>query len=226
MLARKDKKESERLINDFKPFIASVIQKRTGKYLEYGTDDELSIGLIAFHEAIKSYDKNKGKFLSFARLVITNRVIDYYRKQSRNKTISLEYDDDAEDACSSLLDKQALLQYELDSEEEDRKFEIIEYTKALKKWGISFNDLVKVSPKQEVLRNEYKKIAVLIAGNQKLLAELEKNKRLPIKELEKLLSLHRKKIERGRIYIIALVVAIINRFNFLELYGREQGDLK
>jgi RNA polymerase sigma factor len=217
ILARKSRDKVELLISDFKPFIASVIQKRLGRYLEYGTDDELSIGLIAFNEAIHAYDKNKGKFLSFARLVITNRLIDYFRKQSKFKTISLNIDEDCDGPSIDILDKKAVQQYAFDDEIEDRKFEIIEYTKALKEWGISFTDLVKVSPRQESLRNDYIKTAKLIAGNLQLLNDLERSRRLPIKELEKIIGLHRKKIERGRIYIIAMVVAIINKFSFLDI---------
>ncbi len=217
ILAQKSRDKVELLISDFKPFIASVIQKRLGRYLEYGADDELSIGLIAFNEAIHAYDRNKGKFLSFARLVITNRLIDYFRKQSKFKTISLNTDEDCDSPSIDLLNKKAVQQYAFDDETEDRKFEIIEYTKALKEWGISFTDLVKVSPRQESLRNEYIKTAKLIADNPRLLNDLERSKRLPIKELEKIIPLHRKKIERGRIYIIAMVIAIINKFSFLDI---------
>ncbi|NYC94378.1 sigma factor [Clostridium acetobutylicum] len=63
--AKESKEELNRLIQEYKPFIASLLQKKTGKYLQYGYDDELSIGMIAFEEAVESYDRNKGKFLSF-----------------------------------------------------------------------------------------------------------------------------------------------------------------
>ncbi len=218
--AKNNKQIAEKLIEQFKPFIASVIQKRIGKYLEYGVDDELSIGLIAFNEAIQSYDHNKGKFLSFARLVIINRLIDYFRKQSKYKTISLNgqnsNDINENDKITELLDKKSVEQFAYQSEEEDRKFEIIEYTKILKDWNINFSDLIKISPKNQNLRNDYKKIALKIASDQCLFEQLCKTKRLPIKELEKLFFIHRKKIERGRIYIIALVIAIKIKLSFLE----------
>ena len=95
--SRKDPQKKDLLIKQFKPFIASVIQKRLGKFLAYGVDDELSIGLLAFNEAINSYNINKGRFLSFSRLVITNRIIDYYRKQSRQSHSTSSYDDTEDD---------------------------------------------------------------------------------------------------------------------------------
>src|SRR3972149_8425887 len=84
--------ELNTLISDFKPFIASVVQKKIGKYLEYGVDDELSVGLSAFMEAVNSFDAKKGTFLSFSRLVINARVIDFLRKKSKFKTISIDED--------------------------------------------------------------------------------------------------------------------------------------
>jgi len=52
-----------------------------GRYVAYGQDDELSIALMAFVEAIRSYDVSKGNFLSFSQNVIKRRIIDYYRKE-------------------------------------------------------------------------------------------------------------------------------------------------
>jgi RNA polymerase sigma factor len=214
--AKNDRETTERLIGQFKPFIASVIQKKTGRYLEFGVDDELSIGLIAFNESIQSYDINKGKFLSFARLVIINRLIDYFRKQSKLRTISIDCEENENGQTFELIDKKAVENFAYHTEEEDRKVEIIEYTRILKEWKINFSDLIKISPKQESLRNEYKKIAAFIASDEILLGELHKTKRLPIKQLEKQFPIHRKKIERGRIYIIALVAAIKNKLSFLD----------
>ena len=84
--------ELNTLISDFKPFIASVVQKKVGKYLEFGVDDELSVGLSAFMEAVNSFDAKKGTFLSFSRLVINARVIDFLRKKSKLRTISIDED--------------------------------------------------------------------------------------------------------------------------------------
>ena len=157
--AKNDKEQRNQLISQFKPFIASVIQKKLGRYLEYGRDDELSIGLVAFNEAIAAFDKEKGKFLSFARIVITNRLIDYFRKYSRDRTIPLNYDEEGDDPLTDLMNKKSIENYSYKVEEDNRKLEVIEYSQALKDWGISFSQLVKASPKHESLRNEYKKIA-------------------------------------------------------------------
>jgi len=215
--AKNDKDEINKLISEFKPFIAGVAQKKVGKFLSYGVDDELSIGLIAFKEAVDSYDGNRGKFLSFAKLVISMRLIDYYRRQSGEKIISLEADDDnSNEVITDIMDGRSMEQYKIDDENEKRILEIIEYREELQKWGISLEDLVKVSPRKESLRNHYRKVAEVIVENNNILNILLKTKRLPIREIEEIILIHRKKLERGRIYIIAMVIAMLQNFSYIE----------
>ena len=215
--SRKDPEKKDLLIKQFKPFIASVIQKRLGRFIEYGVDDELSVGLIAFDEAINTYDIHKGRFLSFSRLVITNRIIDYYRKQFRHSDSTSSYDNKEDDTTADLIDKKSVEQFSFQSESEDKKFEIIEYSHDLSQWGINFSELARISPKQADLRIEYINCAKMIAKDKAILDELMRTKRLPIKNIVKIMPLHRKKIERGRIYIIALVIAIVKNYSFIEL---------
>lgn len=218
--AKKNKEELNKLIEEYKPFIASTVQKKVGKFVKYGSDDELSIGMMAFKEAVDCYDKNKGKFLSFARQVINLRIIDYYRKQERTKNeVYLQGINDEED--ESTYDKsssKAIAQFKDKEINEMRRLEIIEYKKELQKWGIDFSQLVKASPKQEKTRNLYKKIAQLITQNEDILHNLVTTKKLPIKELQKIYPVHRKKLERGRIYIIALVIVLTGQFEYIKEY--------
>ncbi|MDF2881086.1 MAG: polymerase sigma-I factor [Clostridiaceae bacterium] len=218
--AKKNQEELNKLIEEYKPFIASTLQKRAGKYLEYGYDDELTIGMMAFKEAIESYDKGKGKFLSFAKQVITFRGIDYYRKNEKLKdTVYLQRINDIENEdISSLILNKAIEEYHDKNENEMRKLEISEYKKELKEWGIEFLDLVQASPKQQNLKKTYKNIAQFIVQNQDMLTKLINMKRLPLKEIEKSMHIHRKKLERGRIYIIALVIAAIGDYELIREY--------
>jgi RNA polymerase sigma factor len=50
-----------------------------------------------------------------------------------------------------------------------------------------------------------------------------KTRKLPLKEIEDITWVHRKKLERGRIYIIAMVLAIINDLSYVDTGG---GDKK
>jgi len=200
------------LIKEFKPFIASIAQKKVGHYLEYGVDDELSVGLIAFKEAIDSFKTDRCKFLSFARMVISMRLIDHFRKQVKNID-NTSGDDPQED----LWERQSIEMYQLENEEEDRKAEVVQYSAILSEWNISLLELVKASPRSQELKKQYQEVAKMIAGNNNLLEGLIQTKRLPIKEIEKEVPIHRKKLERGRIYIIAMVLAIISGFSYMSI---------
>ncbi len=218
--AKQDENELNKLIEEYKPFIASTVQEKVGRYMRYGDDDELSVGLMAFHEAIKAYDKNKGKFLSFAKQVIQLRLIDYHRKHNKHKTVVyLSGEDEGQEKNNPELgSNKAILQHKIIEENELRKIEIEEYKRELEKWGIAFPDLVKSSPKQQKLRNLYKDIALLIVKEKEIFCALSTSKRLPIIEIQKNIDIHRKKLERGRIYIIALVIALSGDFEFIQGY--------
>ncbi len=213
---RRDNNKTSRLISEFKPFIASVAQKRAGKFLNYGVDEELSIALSAFKEAMDSFDIKKGKFLSFARRVIDMRLIDYYRRQKRKKTYSFDADSYQN---TGLMDVSSAEQYKIDNEKEKRILEIIEYRAELEKWGIGLEELAEISPKNDSLRKEYIEIARAIVKKSNILNTLMETKRLPLKEIEEIAWVHRKKLERGRIYIIAMVLAIINNLSCVDAGG-------
>ena len=215
---REDKFKTSRLIYEFRPFIAGVIQKRAGRFIEFGVDEEFSIGLSAFKEAMDSYDRGKGKFLNFARIVIDRRLIDYYRRESKRKNVSLS--DGRLYSISSNSDGfDEDGRYIIDEDREERAIETIEYRAELEKWGISLEQLAEISPKSSSLRDEYKKIAKAIIDDGDMLKILMETKKLPLKRIENDLWVHHKKLERGRIYIIAMVLAIINDLSYVNLSG-------
>ncbi len=77
-LAREDFLES------CKPFIFKAACKFCRRILDWGRDDELAIALIAFNEAIDRFREGSGvPFLAFARLVMSSRLTDYYRRENR-----------------------------------------------------------------------------------------------------------------------------------------------
>ena len=72
------------LLKNYTPFILNVASSACNRYLKMGEDDEASIGLLAFNEAIDKYSPDKGaKFLTFAEVVIKRRLTDFFRKESR-----------------------------------------------------------------------------------------------------------------------------------------------
>lgn len=219
-----DKDAREELIRQYTPFVMRVTAEACGRYVVAGQDDEASIALLAFHEAIDSYQTGRGTFLKFSETVIKRRLIDYYRGQRRfgRETPLSDFvieDDEGEEFCPAEMDA-AILQHRHDVERMERQDEIRRYQDMLASYGISFSDLVKAAPKHRDAREAAKAVARYIAMRPELRAHLINNKSLPLKELDGMpgIPVSRKTIERNRKYIIALTLIIVGEFDYLKGY--------
>jgi len=72
--AKTDERCFEELVRSRKAWILKVAAGASKHYVS-DSDDEWSIALTAFHEAVQSYDEEKGSFLSLASVIIKRRVI-------------------------------------------------------------------------------------------------------------------------------------------------------
>ncbi|SHM67733.1 RNA polymerase sigma factor [Caldanaerovirga acetigignens] len=208
-------------IEEYKPFIASVVEKCIGRRVEYGIDDELSIAMIAFNEAIQKFDINKGNFLAFARNVIKNRLIDYYRKEKKSSDALIyiwHSADDEEEIEPEIGAEESIKKHREDEASRLRRLEILEIKEELGKWGISFLDVAKSSPKQEGTRRVYLQVVDYIMSSPEILKTIMEKKYLPIEKIEKATKIPRKKIERGRNYIIAAVVILSGDYKYIKDY--------
>jgi RNA polymerase sigma factor len=217
---KNDEYKVNEFINEYKPFIASCVEKAIGRYVFYGQDDELSIALIAFAEAIKAFDSTRGNFLSFAQNVIKRRIIDYYRKENRHiKTVFLnEYTNEDDEDERDLTDVRALDEYSKEEVTEYRRLEIEQLKEELNEWGISFFELPDVSPKHANTRHIYSEIIRFLLSNDDIIKQIKNKKTLPIIEIEKTLKIPRKKIDRGRKYIIAAIIISTGDYEFIKEY--------
>lgn len=217
---KNDENKINEFINEYKPFIASCVEKAIGRYVYYGQDDELSIALIAFAEAIKAFDSTRGNFLSFAQNVIKRRIIDYYRKENRHiKTVYInEYTNEDDEDERDLTDIRALDEYSKEELIEYRRLEIEQLKEELNEWGISFFELPDVSPKHANTRRIYSEIIRFLLSNEDIIKQIKNKKTLPIIEIEKTLKIPRKKIDRGRKYIIAAIIISTGDYEFIKEY--------
>ncbi|TDL35240.1 RNA polymerase sigma-I factor [Jeotgalibacillus sp. S-D1] len=215
------------VINDYKPFIKKSVSSVCKRYI-YDQDDEYSIGLMAFHEAIMKYEPNKGSsLLAFSDVVISRKIIDFIRKNQREKAVPNLFsgEDSDEGNKASLFElEHAMNNFREQEVAQERKDEIVEYTLSLKKYGLTFQDVVSQSPKHEDARQNAISTALLIADNPIWMDYLKKKKRLPLKQIEKEVSLSRKTLERNRKYIIAIIVLIDGNFDYLQQYMKERFD--
>lgn len=212
--------EINSLIEEYKPFIASVVEKHIGRFVEYGRDDELSIALMAFNEAVEKYDISRGNFLPFARITIKHRLVDFYRQEQRNPTmVYLESPDDEEDEeyRDPAADK-SIEDYGEEQVSELRRLEIMEIKKELSRWGITFADVAKSSPKHESTRKAYLKAADFAVSTPEVLNTMKTKKYLPVDKIVGATKIPRKTVERGRNYIIAAVLILSGDYQYIREY--------
>jgi RNA polymerase sigma factor len=224
IIAKNDPAKLESFITGNKAFILKCAYKHTKRYIT-DSDDEYSISLSAFADAVKGYEKDKGSFMSFAENVISHKLIDYYRSQSRyNNEIQVdphdfdtepEEDDDGDVALKIAI--AGKVSYQTD---DSLKLEIEASGEVFKSFGFRFFDLVDCSPKAEKTKVACAKAINYIIENKDILNEINKTKTLPIKTLEKNTELPRKILERHRKYIIAAVVILSGDYPYLAEYMR------
>ena len=208
-------------IEAYKPFIAKTVSSVCKRFI-HESDDEFSIGLIAFNEAIEKYSPEKGSsLLSFSEVIIKRRVIDYIRKQTKNQHVSIDltYSSlEEESAGMVIVNELSLDEYKKKSDDEVRKEEIIQFQALLSSFNLSFRDLVENSPKHTDARENAILVAKLLIENTELKIFLYEKKRLPIKQLEKMVNVSRKTIERNRKYIIAIALILSSDYVYLNDY--------
>ena len=202
-----DNSAREVLLQRSTKFILKVASQSCRRYLDWANDDELSISMMAFNEAIDSYDQSKASsFFSYARMVIQRRLIDYFRKENKHFTIA-PLDDDAADSIS-IEDKFSFNEFIKELETWERKKEIEIWSEKLREFEISFELLTKKSPSHKSTRDELLKVAQFLVEKEPLFSHLIEKKRLPQKELAQETGCSLKLLERGRIFIIAMVMVL------------------
>lgn len=213
--AKENPEELNILLKDYTPFIRSVLSDHQRQFTEGQVDDLLTTGMLAFQEAVMAYDENKGNFLSFARRIIALCAIDQYRKEN-SRDVALKLQDEQEEK-----DHPAIVQASVDIHEkavkgQDRKEDILRFQAELSQWGIDMTELEKKSPRKKDLRKVYKQAAKALVADAHLLEEMKETQKLPLAQIALRTGIHRKKLERGRIYIVALVLICSGDYDTLQ----------
>jgi RNA polymerase sigma factor len=200
----------ESLIASQKNFVcryASFICKRR---LDWTGDDELSIALIAFNDAIDKFQAGKGRsFSAYARTLIKNSLIDYFRKQPDRRPLPLE----AAGVDLNLVrrDEAASLDhYQKELENRDRAFELQLFKEDLAAFGLALAELPAHSPSHGDTRKYLKWTARQISANPEIVKKIYTGRRLPIREIEAFTGTGRKNLEKWRKYLLALVIIATN----------------
>lgn len=193
----------DNFILSYEKYILSIASKVSKKYIST-SDDEWSVSLAAFHEAINKYDLDRGHFLPFAELLITRSLIDYFRHENR-KPITYQLEDISDTASpettsSSLVD------------------EIQGITQVLSSYNFTFMELTQYSPKAEKTKESCRLSVIFMLEHPILLSAMRQSKLLPIKILATSTKVSRKILERHRKYIIAVIEILDGDFPQLSEY--------
>lgn len=217
--AKEDMRAADELIRAYMPFI----RKETSKFLKRSVtedhEDELSIAMIAFYEAISSYSVLRGPFLHYAALNIKSRLTDHLRKEAKHKDLlSLNAPISEEsDSESTLLDT-------LSSDEDHAQTsvmraatrdEIREFSASLEKFGITLTDIAEACPEQKRTLASCKKALEFALSDSELMDNFLRTGRLPLARLSEGAGVERKTLERHRKYVVGLLLAYTNGFEII-----------
>lgn len=213
--AKNDMQKADALIRAYMPFIESETSKFMHRAVDLDNDDEISIAMFAFHEAIRSYSEKRGTFLSYASMLIRSRLIDFYRKEQRHMNVISMEATTAEDktVADTLPEKEDA--YENMELRDATKAEIQTLTNKMKPFGVSLTDVAESCPRQKRTLEECTKVARYAVQHPELLKTVSETGRLPIQALADGSGVRKKVLERHRKYLLALLLIYTNGYEIL-----------
>lgn len=228
LAAKTDERQLDTLIGTYKPWILRCASEAAHRYVT-DSDDEWSIALMAFSEAVQSYEEDKGPFKVFATVVIRRRVLDYLRSEGRYRgevtAPPAAFGDDLPEGETGGVNLQIQRQVAEESLEAaaadmsaDAKAEIEAVQAILGHYGFSLFDLAECSPKAEKTRRGCAMAALALLGDPSLLNQLRSKRMLPMRELAAASGVSRKVLDRHRRYIIAAAEILSGDFPISAAY--------
>jgi len=213
LAARKDARRLNNLIDGSRRFILGCASRASGRFLTE-SDDEWSVALLAFSEAVESYDGTRGPFRPFAAMVIRRRVLDYRRTEARHapeipvEPFSMDGEAGEEETVTPLQLELRQRNAELSAQSEasgaaDARAEIGAVQALLRVYGFSFFDLADCSPRAAKTRRCCAAAVKALLGTPGLPERMRQTGTLPIREVCESSGVPRKILERHRKYIIA-----------------------
>lgn len=195
--------ELDEFVKSHMAFIIKTVSRYTGRYVSVENDDEFSIALEAFCEAVKRYDEQKGQFLSYARLVIESRLSSYFKKT--NKQIMPISIDSLKEQGFEFSNQEKCCDNELQQE-------ILEYKNALRYFHITLDQLVDEAPKHHDTKQTAFQIAKKTSDNNDLVEEIYDKKRLLIKKVAQFTCVSEKIVKRSKTFILSIIVIFVKNF--------------
>lgn len=217
LAAQQDRNKLNQLISDYLPFIKKQLSGLQGMRLEYG--DMLSLSMLTFSGCVQQYTVEKGNFLAFCSICIRNRLLDESRKQVRYESRIVPLFDDNNENQSCVADGDtAIAVYNTQQEQLSLAQEIESFSTEVKKYGIDFDDLPRICPKQIRSRELCSKLAREIVSTPLLYCGFMTTHRIAQGELSTRFNISPKTIEKHRKYIVTLVVLMGGDFPYIQAF--------
>lgn len=200
----------ELLVRRYLPFVLRVASRASRRYLHLGHDDEASVALMAFNDAITIYrpDSRTG-FVAFAEIVIRRRLIDYFRRSRHVAEIPLsafEREDEDGEIWNPVDLHAAQSSYAAAAEVESRRQDLTRFGACLQAYGIGLDELMRNRPRHQDARSRAAALAMQVVRRPDWLAQVRLRHELPLKEMAAACGVSRKTLERRRAYIIGVVL--------------------
>ena len=224
--AKEDMQAADEMIRTYMPFISRETAKFLKRPADPDNDDELSIAMIAFYEAILGYSVLRGSFLHYAALHIRSRLIDHARKEKKHKmTLSLDVpeDEDSDDPpVNSVADPENETERRI--EYYAAKAEVDEFSEQLLTFGVTLTDVAEHCPVQKRTLEACRAALEYVKRNPFIIEDFLRTKRLPIAMISQGCGVERKTLERHRKYLVALLLARTNGYEIIR--GHIKGVLR
>lgn len=187
--AQTSREARELFIKAHFPFIIYTVSSVTGRYVVVENDESFSIALEAFNGAIDTYSEGVSKFETYATTVIKNKLIDFYRQQKKHyghepleETIPAPERDD------------------------DLRIEIADLSSKLSKFGLSFDDLVEVSPTHQDTREKAITVGIKASKIEWIVKRMHEILKLPVVEVVKAGETTRRFVYSHKDYILTVIL--------------------
>lgn len=213
--AKQNSLAANALVDQYLPFIRSTVIMFSKAEDAATREDELSIAMFAFHEAVMAYSKEKGAFLGFAKITIRNALIDFHRKERRYKN-NISFDDEQKNNTDIAENDIEATTIRLSA-----KKEITEFAALLSEYKLNLSDIAQNCPKQSRTFRACYTVLQYARENPSVFQQLTASKKLPVKELSKGTGIERKVLERHRKYIVAIMLAYTNDFEIIRQHIKQ-----
>lgn len=217
--ARGDDRERNAFIEACVPMLRRCLYHIEGRPIGE-SDDEWSVALLAFNEAVDSYNPERGAFSGHMYQVAKRRLVDHHRRTARHRReVDVSPHAFTDDAREQAPVAQAIqLTAQPMAEQRALQEELRAATGRLKPYGIAFMDLTTCSPQTKKTRKACAVAVACILERPPLLEAVRRKRTLPLKRIQEETGLPQKVLERHRKYILAVAILMQGDYPFLQEY--------